>query len=199
MNAWLYGLLLLSAWALVTFLISRQAWKRARRVLISITLLGLAFLFWNYTARQPRIRVDAVQLRKLPSSVQPGLVELAIRNTGGESARLTVFPVAYLAPLFRTARELSRGDVERDLEARLKGAKPLPPSGSIDIAERGTAVVTAEIPFSERVWQYARGEMTVIVAARIEYPDRIFSREKLVCQFTHPRAGEWISCPFLND
>jgi hypothetical protein len=199
MNAWLYGLLLLGVWALLTYLISRLRWERTRQVLISITLLGLAFLIWNYTARQPRIRIDGVVLRKLPSTVQTGLVEVTVRNTGGEPARMTAFPVAYLAPLFRDARELTRGNVEPDLEARLTKAKPLPPSGSIDIAPKGTTVVTVEIPFSELVWRYARGEMTILVASRFEYPDRIFSREKLFCQFTHPRAGEWIACPFLND
>jgi hypothetical protein len=199
MNAWLYGLLLLGAWALLTYFLWRLKWERTRQILISITLLAVASLFWNYTARQPRLRIDEIVLRKLPSSVQPGLVELSVRNTGGEPARLTAFPVAYLAPLFRDARELSRGNIEPELEAKLKAAKPLPASGSIDIAPGATGVVTAEIPFSELAWRYNRGDMTILVATRLEYPDRIFGRERLFCQFTHPQAGEWIACPFLND
>ena len=199
MNGWLYGLLLFGAWALLTYLVFRLPWARPRKVLISITVLALAFLMWNYTARQPRLRIDEVVLRKLPSSAQPGLVELKVRNTGGEAARLTAFPVAYLAPLFRDARDLSRGNVQPDIETKLSAAKPLPASGSTEIAPGQTTVVTAEIQFSELVWRYARGDMTILVASRFEYPDRIFSREKSFCQFTHPRAGEWIACPFLND
>lgn len=199
MNAWMYGLLLLGAWALLTYFLWRLPWDRTRQILISITLLAVALLFWNYTARQPRLRVDEIVLRKLPSSAQPGLVELTVRNSGGDPARLTAYPVAYLAPLFQDARELSRGNMKPELEAKLKDAKPMPPSGSIDIAPGATGVVTAEIPFSELAWRYSRGDMSILVAARLEYPDRIFGRERLFCQFTHPRAGEWIACPFLND
>lgn len=199
MNGWLYGLVLLVGWAVLTYFLTRLKWERTRQLLISITLLAVAFLLWNYTARQPRIRIDEVVLRKLPSSAQSGLVELTVRNTGGEPARMTAFPVAYLAPLFRDARELSRGNMEPEVEKKVNDAKPLPASGSTDIAPGATTVVTVEIPFSELVWRYQRGEMTILVASRFEYPDRIFSREKLFCQFTHPRAGEWIACPFLND
>ncbi len=199
MNAWLFGILLLGVWALLTYGLTRLKWERTRQILISITLLGVAFLFWNYTAQQPRLRIDEIVLRKIPSSVQPGLVELTVRNTGGEPARLTAYPVAYLAPLFQDARELSRGNIEPELEAKLESAKRLPPSGSIDIAPGATGVLTTEIPFTELAWRYASGDMSILVATRLEYPDRIFSREKLFCQFTHPKAGQWIACPFLND
>jgi hypothetical protein len=199
MNAWLYGILLLGVWALLTYFLHRLRWERTRQILISVTLLGLAFLFWNYTARQPVLRIDEIVLRRLPSSAQPGIVDITVRNIGGEPARLKAYPVAYLAPLFQDARELARGRMEPEIEGKLTTAKPSPASGSLDIAPGATGVITAEIPFSELVWKHAQGDMSILVATRLEYPDRIFSRDRLFCQFTHPKAGEWIACPFLND
>ena len=48
-------------------------------------------------------------------------------------------------------------------------------------------------------WGPGHDDGVILVATRLEYPDRIFVRERLFCQFTHPKAGEWIACPFLND
>ena len=199
MNPWLSGALWLVASALLTYGISRLRWKRSLRALVTATIVGLAFLVWNYTARQPRLRVDAIQLRKLPSSVQPGLVELVLRNTGDEPASIVVFPVAHLAPLYRNAQDLVANKVEAELERRLEQAKPVPATGTTRVENSQSTVVALTVPFSERVWYFGRGELTLLVAARVQYRDRLFRREKVFCQFANPRAGNWVSCPFLNN
>ncbi len=173
--------------------------KKPLKLLVSVTVIGLGLTLWAYTAPQPNIRVDVAQLRRLPSSAQPGLVELVLRNSGENPAGVVVVPVAYLAPLFIQAADLVRADVEADLERRLDQAKPVPATGTIAIAAGQTAVVEAPLPFSERVWEYSRGRLTLLVAARIRYRDRVFSRERLFCQYMNPRTNEWRSCPFMND
>lgn len=197
--AWLYGAIGLVVWALLAWAISRLGWKRPLKLLLSATLFGLGFMLWAYTAPQPTIRVEVVQLRRLPSSAQPGLVELIVRNTGENPAGIVVVPVAYLAPLFINAADLVRANVEGDLRKRLEQAKPVPSTGTLAVADGQTAVVEAPLPFSERAWDYARGHLTVLVAARIQYRDRVFNRERLFCQYMNPRSNEWRSCPFLND
>ena len=156
-------------------------------------------MLWAYTVPQPNIRVDVAQLRRLPSSAQPGLVELVLRNSGENPAGVVVTPVAYLAPLFINAADLVRANVEADLEGRLDQAKPVPATGTVAIAAGQTAVVEAPVPFSERVWEYRRGQLTLLVAARIRYRDRVFNRERLFCQYMNPRTNEWRPCPFMND
>jgi hypothetical protein len=173
--------------------------KQPLKFLVAATVLGLGVMLWAYTAPQPNIRVDVAQLRRLPSSAQAGLVELILRNSGENPAGVVVTPVAYLAPLFINAADLVRADVEDDLEGRLDQARPVPATGTVAIAAGQTAVVETPVPFSERVWEYRRGHLTLIVAARIRYRDRVFNRERLFCQYMNPRTNEWRPCPFMND
>jgi hypothetical protein len=197
--AWLYGGIALGIWALLAWGISRLDWKRPLKLLMSATLLGLALMIWAYMAPQPALRVEVAQLRRLPSSAQSGLVELVIRNSGEDAAGIVVVPVAYLAPLFINAADLVRANVDEDLQNRLERAKPVPATGTIAVAPGQTVVVEAPLPFSERVWEYNRGQLTLLVAARITYRDRVFTRERLFCQYMNPRSNEWRSCPFMND
>lgn len=197
--AWLYGVIGLGIWALLTWVISRLDWKRPLKLLVSATLLGLGLMLWAYMAPQPTVRVEVAQLRRLPSSAQPGLVELVVRNSGESPAGIVVVPIAHLAPLFINAADLVRGNVDADLENRLEQAKPVPATGTIGVAPGQTVVVEAPLPFSERVWEYSRGQLTLLVAARITYRDRVFTRERLFCQYMNPRSNEWRSCPFMND
>ena len=197
--AWLSAAIGLGVWALLVWLISRLDWKRPLKLLVSTTLLGLGVMLWAYIAPQPTIRVDVVQLRRLPSSAQPGIVELVIRNSGEAPAGIVVVPVAHLAPLFINAADLVRGNVDADLQTRLELAKPVPEDGTTGVAPGQTVVVEVPLPFSERVWEYRRGQLTLLVAARIAYRDRVFNRERLFCQYMNPRSNEWRSCPFMND
>lgn len=194
----LYAAIGLGVWALLAWGISRLDWKRPLKLLVSGTLLGLGLMVWAYMAPQPNVRVEVVQLRRLPSSAQPGLVEFVVRNSG-EDAAIVVDAVAHLAPLFLNAADLVRANVDEDLAGRLERAKPVPASGTIAVASGQTAVIDTPLPFSERVWEYSRGQLTVLVAARIRYRDRVFNRERLFCQYMNPRSNEWRSCPFMND
>jgi len=197
--AWIYGVIALGIWALLAWGISRLDWKRTLKLLMSATLLGLGLMIWAYMAPQPALRVEVAQLRRFPSSAQSGLVELVIRNSGEDPAGMVVVPVAYLAPLFINAADLVRANVDEDLQTRLERAKPVPATGTIGVAPGQTVVVEAPLPFSERVWDYNRGQLTLLVAARITYRDRVFTRERLFCQYMNPRSNEWRSCPFMND
>ena len=87
-----------------------MGWKRPLKILVSASLFGLALLSWAYLAPQPVVRVEVVQLRRLPSSAQPGLVELVVKNSGADAAGIVVVPVAHLAPLFVNAAELVRAN-----------------------------------------------------------------------------------------
>ena len=89
-DGWLSGALWLVAWGLLAHGVRSLAWKRSRQIVVAVTFFALVLVSWNYTARQPRIRIDAVQLRTLPSTVQPGLVELIVRNTGDARAHIVV-------------------------------------------------------------------------------------------------------------
>src|SRR5688572_29296082 len=197
--AWLYGAIGLGVWALLAWGISRLRWKTALKLLVSSTLLGLGLMLWAYMAPQPTVAVEVAQLRRLPSSAQPGLVELVVRNSGQDAAGIVVVPVAHLAPLFINAADLVRANVDADLEDRLERAKPVPATGMISVTEGQSVVINAPLPFSERVWEYSRGQLTLLVAARIRYRDRVFNRERLFCQYMNPRSNEWRSCPFMND
>jgi hypothetical protein len=197
--AWLYGVVGFAVWAVLAWSIGRLSWKRPLKLLVSATLLGLGFMLWAYVAPQPSLRVDVVQLRRIPSSAQPGLIELVVRNSGETPARIVVVPVANLAPLYINAADLVRNNVEADLEKRLEQAAPVPASGTMFLAAGETSVVGTALPFTERAWEYSRGQLTVLVAARIRYRDRVFDREREFCQYMNPRTNEWRSCPFLND
>ena len=197
--AWLYGVMGLAIWACLAWGIGRLSWKRPLKILMIATLLALGFMLWAYVAPQPGIRVDVVQLRRIPSSAQPGHIELVVRNSGETPAGIVVVPVASLAPLYINAADLVRNNVEADLEKRLGDAAPVPPTGTIPLGPGQTSVVGTDLPFSERAWEYSRGQLTVLVAARIRYRDRVFNRERQFCQYMNPRTNEWRSCPFLND
>ena len=199
MNAWLFGLILLVGAGLMLQGLRRAVWKKWVRVVVALTVFGLSFLLWDYNASQPRMRVDALELRQLPSSAQPGRIELIARNTGAVPAAIVITSVAQLTPAFRNAADVMRARIEDDLEDRLDEASPTPATGTLAVADGQTAVVNVAVPFSERVWTYGRGEASLVVAARIQYRDRIFNRERVFCQFTNPQSGQWLSCPFLND
>jgi hypothetical protein len=198
-NAWLFGALLLAGAGLMVQGLRLSDWKTWVRAVVSLTVVGLAFLLWDNNANQPRLRVDALQLRQLPSSAQPGRIELVARNSGDIAAGIVVLAVAQLAPAFRNARDMMRADIEDELEERLDQASPVPPTGTLSVAGGKSAIIDVPVPFSERAWVYGRGEASLIVAARIRYRDRVFSRERVICQFTNPQSGQWVSCPFLND
>lgn len=197
--AWLYGVAGLAIWSLLVWGVSRLSWKRPLKLLVSTTLLALGLMLWAYAAPQPGIRVDVVQLRRIPSSAQPGLIELVVRNSGETPAAIVVVPVAYLAPLYINAADLVRNNVDADLETRLEQAAPIPSTGTMPLGAGQTSVVETEVPFTERAWEYSRGQVTVLVAARIRYRDRVFNRQREFCQYMNPRTREWRSCPFLND
>jgi hypothetical protein len=197
--AWLYGVIGLAIWAVLAWGISRLDWKRPLKLLMSATLLGLGVMLWAYLAPQPTVRVEVAQLRRLPSSAQSGLVELVVRNSGEDPAGIVVVPVAHLGPLFINAGDLVRAKVDDDLRNRLERAKPVPATGTTGVAPGQTVVVEVPLPFSERVWEYNRGQLTLLVAARITYRDRVFTRERLFCQYMNPRSNEWRSCPFMNE
>jgi hypothetical protein len=168
----------------------------SRLLLVGATTLILGLVLWNYTARQPRIGIDSVQLRKVPSTVVPGAVELILRNAGGDPADIVVLSVGHLGQTFSGAERTRK--VEADLADRLKSARPLPPSGALVIPAKQTLAVSVEVPFSERAWVFDRGESTLLVAGRIQYRDRVFQREKRFCQFLNQKTNSWTSCPFLN-
>ena len=199
MNPWLSGVLWLGVWAVVAVLLRSLAVKRSMQITVNLTVLVLAFVVWNYTARQPRIRVEAIQLRHLPSSGRSGLVELTARNVGGSDANVVVQSAAVLSVFLRNAQEMRAANIQSQLEERLDKAKPMPADGTTAVAKDKTTLINVEVPFSERVWQYQRGNLTVVVASRIRYRDRLFTREKVFCQYANPQSGNWVSCPFLNN
>ena len=199
MNAWLFGLLLLVGAGLMVQGLRLAVWKKWVRTVVALTVVGIAFLLWDYNAGQPRIRVDALELRQLPSSAQSGRIELIARNTGAVPADIVIQTVAQLTPAFRNAADVMRARIENDLEDRLEQASPTPATGTLQVADGQATVVNVPVPFSERVWVYGRGEASLVVVARIQYRDRVFSRERVFCQFTNPQSGQWLSCPFLND
>ncbi len=198
-DPWLFLALLMTAWALLAYGLHFLAVPRPLRLLLTATALALVAVVWNYTTPQPRLGLDTVQLRRAPSTAQPGVVELVVRNSGEVAGEIVVFPVAYLAPLFRNARELAAGRMEAELSGRLKQAARTPPNGTIVVPAGQTARVDVGIPSSERAWYFQRGEVTVLVAARLHYRDRLFVREKVFCHFANPQSNQWLSCPFLND
>ena len=173
--------------------------KMSIQAAVALTLLVLAFVVWDKAAPQPRIKLETVQIRRLPSSGQSGLVELVVRNTGSRDAEIVAHPVAHITPLFRSAQALVAANMERELESRLDKAVPSPSGGTTSLPHGQTTTVGVPVPFSERMWQFGRGELTVLVAARIRYRDRIFTREHVLCQFANPRSSQWLPCPFLNN
>jgi hypothetical protein len=198
-SAWLFGVLLLIAWGLLAHALSFLPVPRPLRLLITATALALAVVAWDYTAPQPRVHLDTVRLRVLPSTISPGVVELAVRNSGSVPAHIVAFPVAHLAPRFTSAGDLAAGRMEAELAERLTHARRWPAAGTLVIPAAQTAHVDVDIPPSERAWYIARGEATVLVAARLRYRDRVLVRETVICLFGDPRTGQWLSCPFLNE
>ena len=198
-NGWLFGALLLIASALMIQSLRTLLSKKPHQIIGSLTILVLAFVLWDQMASQPRIRVEEVHLRQLPSSAQSGVVELVLRNAGGVGAEVVAVSAAQVSPLYTSARDLSRSRMEADFNRQLDKAAPIPATGALRVDEEGTARLSISVPFSERVWVYGRGESSVIVAAKIRYRDRFFSREKEFCQFTSLKSGQWLSCPFLNN
>ena len=198
-NAWLFGALLLIAWGLLAYGLSVLRVTKPLRLLVTATALALVVVVWNHTAPQPRIHLDAVRLRTLPSTASPGVVELLVRNSGAVPAHVVAFTVGHLAPLFRNARQLSAGRMESDLSERLERADRLPAVGTLVIQAGETARFDVDIPSSNRSWYIARGEATVLVTARLHYRDRVFRREKVFCLFANPQSGQWLLCPFLNE
>jgi len=195
-NGWLYAALLFATWALLTYGVRSFVNSRPRLLLVSITTFILGFVLWDYTSRQPRIGIDEVVLRKVPSSVVPGSVEVILRNAGGEPADIVVVSVGHLAAPFSSARAPR---VEADLADRLTRAQRIPSSGTMSVPSTQKATVSVEVPFSERAWVFDRGEATLLVAGHVRYRDRVFRRETQFCQFLNLRSGSWTSCPFLND
>jgi hypothetical protein len=199
-DPWLFGALLLSAWGLLAHAVRLVPVTNLLRLLLIATSLALAVVAWSYTAPQPRMRLDGVQLQSLPSTVRPGAVELIVRNSGTVSADVVASTVAYLAPaFFRTAQALAAGSMEADLSRRLQQADPAPPTVTMVVPPGETARIEVLVPASERAWYIARGEATVVIAARFRYRDRLFVRERVFCHFANPPSGQWLSCPFLND
>jgi hypothetical protein len=198
-SGWVYGGLLLAAWALLIYGLRPFVTQQSRLVMVSVTTLILGFVLWDYTARQPRIGIDSYQLRQVPSTVVPGSVELMLRNAGGSPADIVVVSVGHLVGRFSGADRSRSATVEADLTERLKRAQPLPPSGTLAVPSKETAAVSVEVPFSERAWVFDRGESTLLVAGRIRYRDRVFRREKQFCQFLNRQSNSWASCPFLNN
>lgn len=173
--------------------------KRSIQAAVALTVLVLAFVVWDKAAPQPQIKLETVQIRRLPSSGQSGLVELIVRNTGSRDAEIVALPVAHITPLFRSAQALVAANMERELESRLDKAAPSPVGGTTSLPRGQTATVGVAVPFTERMWRFDRGELTILVAARIRYGDRIFNREHVFCQFANPRSSQWLPCPFLNN
>jgi hypothetical protein len=196
---WPFGAVLLIGWGLLAHALNGLRVARALRLLLIVTLLALAVLVWSYAARQPRIQLSSVDVRSLPSTISPGVVELIVRNDGPVPANVVAFGAAHLGPLFRTPRALASGNVETQVSDRLDRADPLETGGTMVIPAGGTARIEVQIPPSQRSWFIARGEATVLVSARLRYRDRVFRRQRVFCQFATPPSGTWSSCPFLNQ
>lgn len=196
---WLFGALLLIAWGLLAYGLNAFTVAKSLRLVLTATALALVVVVWNYTAPQPRLHLDAVRLGTFPSTASPGVLELAIRNSGEVPAHVVAFPVARLAPLYRNVRQLAAGGVEAELSERLERADRLPPAGTLMIPAGQTARVDVVIPSSERARYIGYRATTMLVTARLRYRDRGFVREKVFCVFANPPSGKWLSCPFLNE
>ena len=197
-HGWLFGLLLVVAWALLIHGLRPFMRARSRQLVVALTSLVVVLVLWDYTAPQPRLRLDAVQLKRMPSTVNPGIVELAVRNSGAVDADIEVVSVAQLAPLYTSARDLQSSNLKDTLSERMRQATPAA-AAPIALENGQSTLLSVEVPFTERAWKFAQGDLTVIVTTRIRYRDRVFPREKLFCQFMNPRSVSWASCPFLNN
>jgi hypothetical protein len=195
---WVFAILLLIAWGLLAYGLRALRIARAPRLIVIASLLALAVVVWSNLAPQPRLQLGHLRVQKLPSTISPGVVELLIRNDGEIPAHLVGAAVQHLA-LFKTAAGLVTGGVEAELSQRLTQAQRLPAVGTMLIPAGQTARLEVDIPPSQRSWYIARGQATVIVAARLRYQDRGFPREKILCLFTTPPSGQWLACPFLNE
>ena len=198
-GAWPFGVLLLIAWGLLAHGLGVLRIERPLRLMLVASLLVLAVVVWNYMAPQPRIQLGGIRVRKLPSTISPGAVELVIHNSGSLPADIVGSAVAQLAPVSRTAAGLAGSGAEAELSKGLAGAAPFPSDGATLIPPGQTTRVEVEIPSSQRAWYVASGQATVLVTARVRYRDRVFRRERMFCMFTTPPSSNWQSCPFLND
>src|SRR5688500_12277890 len=121
--------------------------KRSIQAALAVTGLVLGFVVWDNAAPQPRIKLETVQIRRLPSSGQSGLVELVVRNTGSRDADIVALPVAHITPLFRSAQALVTANMERELESRLDKATPSPATGTTSLPRGQATTVGAAVPF----------------------------------------------------
>jgi hypothetical protein len=195
---WLFGALLLVAWGLLAYGLRALRIGRTPRLIVVASLLALAIVVWSNLAPQPRLQLGHLRVQKLPSTISPGVVELVIRNDGALPANVVGSAAGHLA-LFKTASGLARAGVEAELSERLAQAQRWPAVGTMVIPAGETAGMEVGLPPSQRSWYLARGQATVIVAARLRYRDRGFAREKMLCLFTTPPSGQWLECPFLNQ
>jgi hypothetical protein len=198
-DPWLFGVVLLIAWGLLSYGLSVLRVARPLRWLVIVTLFALTVVVWNYTARQPRIQLSAIRAQKLPSTVLPGRVELVFANDGSLPADVVGSAVATLGPLFRTGDGLVAGGMEAEESRRLEQAARVPAEGALVITPGKSVRVNVDIPPSERSWYVGSGQATVLVTARVRYRDRLFHRDKVFCLFMTPPSSHWQSCPFLNN
>ncbi len=177
-NGWLFGLLLAGRVGVADL---RPAdllcWKRSRQLLVGLTVPRcLSLVLWDYTAPQPRIRLDAVQLQKdaVQRSARPRRV--ASCETAEMSRPTSRFCQSRIwRRSIRTRQRPARQPTSKPtLRERLKQATPTAAAPDRSSTTGQTTLVNVEVPFSERAWQFARGELTVLVTARIQYRDRIF-------------------------
>jgi hypothetical protein len=197
-NPWLFGVLLLIAWALLAYGLSSLRVATPLRLLLVVSVLAVAVVLWDYTAQQPHLQLDGVRVPRLPSTVSSGVVELVVRNGGSLPADVVGTAAAQLTPLFKTPGDLAAGNMEGELSERLKQADEAPALKNTVIPPGETARVQVDIPSSQRSWYLASGQATVVMTARFRYRDRVFHREQMFCLFANPPSGKWLSCPFLN-
>jgi hypothetical protein len=195
---WPFAALLLIAWGLLAHGLRVLSIARPLRLLLTVSLLALAVVVWNAMAPQPRLALAEVRIRRLPSTISPGSVELVLRNSGSLPAVVVGTSLAQLMSLFRTPSDLGGGIILADLSRQLDDADRLPADGAMVIPPGQTVRAEVAIAPSSRAWFVARGEVTVLVTARLRYRDRLLPREKDFCLFTNPPSGIWQSCPFLN-
>lgn len=198
LGAWLFGALLLMAWGLLAYGLRALRIARPLWLMLAVSVLALVVVVWNEMAPQPRLALAEVRIERLPSTSSPGSVELVFRNSGSLPADVVGTSLAQLVSLFRTPSDLGGGMVLADLSNKLESGDRLPADGTLVVPPGQTVRAEVAIAPSPRAWYVGRGEVTVLVTARLRYRDRLLRREKDFCLFTNPPSGVWQSCPFLN-
>lgn len=150
-GAWPFGVLLLIAWGLLAYGLGVLRIERPLRLMLVASLLVLAVVVWNYMAPQPRIQLGGIRVRKLPSTISPGAVELVIHNSGSLPADIVGSAVAQLAPVSRTAAGLAGSGAEAELSKGLAGAAPFPSDGATLIPPGQTTRVEVDTFVATRV------------------------------------------------